>query len=197
MPTKRYEREMTERQYKTLRKLVLLWFKMTVRRRYKITQNLILLASLIANTVFFYVYKTGSHITIIERPIVFEEALNLETYTSISYPNQNLQKRYNNLYKRYLEDKARPNSYYYTGDGKTIDKAWKTYCRTQLKKIIFIKARIRDIEQLLETTYPDRTEKLQNIIEENKHEETLSDMSNYYARFLTAEEYNYIIKTMD
>jgi hypothetical protein len=122
----------------------------------------------------------------------------MKNYGSISNSSKhNMQQRYNILYKRFLEDKSKPDSSYYTKSKKIVDSEWRKYCFSQLRKVIYIKIRVRDLEILLENTYPNHVEELQKLIEQNHNEETLSDMSNYYARFLTMEEYQYLIKTMD
>ncbi len=190
---------MTERQYKTLRKLLSLWIAVVVRRRYTIFQNSLLVASLIANFYFVFIRSTTSQpasmaASIISNGINLEQALDLSNYPSISNPNKNLMSRYTRIYKIYLDDKTNPDNVYFQKNGN-IGPDWFRHCKSQLIKIINIKNRIKTVESLLLKTYPDKTDDIYLL--SNKSEESLADMSNYYSKFLPTEVYDSIVKTYD
>jgi hypothetical protein len=138
----------------------------------------------------------NKNILIINKPIDMMQALDLSNYSSVSYKSQNLLQRYNKLYKEYLSDKEKPDSYHYKKSDADA-KDWKRYCNVKLRKIINIKTRLVDIEHLLEKNYPSQFDDIQKIIQDTKHEESLSDMSNYYARFVSSEAYDYLLQSSD
>jgi hypothetical protein len=190
------DNNLTERQYRTLRKLIFLWFAVIVRRRYHILQNIVLILSLSLN-LFFILKKDSPVVNIIERHIDMEAAFDLSKYPSISNPDQTLKRRYERVYSVYIENKETPDSSHYTKNGNEVHNEWIAHCKTQLKKIILIKSRIRTIQKLLQNSYPDKEDEIFDIVQNKRYDETLADMSNYYAKFLSSGEYDYIVKTFD
>lgn len=192
---KKGDSTLTERQYKTLRRLIFLWFAVLVRRRYKIFQNVLLIMSLAINGIYFFIKQTPV-INIIERNIDFKTALDLSKYNSITNINQTLKKRYDKLHSRYLDDKSTPDSSHYNKN-RLVNQEWASHCKLQLRRIISIKSRVKMIENLLQTSYPDKEDQIYTAIQEAHYDEVLADMSNYYARFVSSYEYDYIVKTFD
>lgn len=193
--TKKHNVRMTESQYRTLRRLIFLWFKVAVRRKYSIFQNGLLVFSIILNISFFFMIIQKKKPIQIVHTINIEKALDINNYPSISYSKQTVLKRFNKIYKQYLSDIQDPD-HIHIKDG-IVDEQWYRYCSDRVRRIINIKSRIRDIEILLETQYPEKIDEIEDVVKKNRHEEILSEMSNYYARFIRAEAYEYILKSSD
>lgn len=189
---------LTEKQFKTLRRLLLIWFKVFVRRRYSILLNLLLGVSLALNIWFFIPKDQKIQLPIsIEKPIDLNSVLDLNNYPSVSNPSQTLAKRFSRLYKNYLDDKSSPDYSHYIKNTRTINSDWSTHCRSELRKIISIKARVKDLELILDLNYPDRDQEIEVIIQEKRYGELLADMSNYYAKFISLGDYKYLVNTSD
>lgn len=197
-PKRQHDPEMTERQYKTLRKLLSLWIAVVVRRKYTIFQNVLLILSLLLNG-FLIFYKGSSAqptiaATVLAKGVNIEQALSLENYQSVSDPQKTLMNRYTKIYKTYLDDKSEPDHIHYLKNGK-VESDWYRHCHTQLIKIINIKNRLKAVENILLLTYPEKTDEVDEA--SNKSEEALADMSNYYSKFLPTEVYDSIVKSFD
>jgi hypothetical protein len=191
------ERELTEREFKTLRKLLLLWFRLAVRRKYPIMLNIILFASVFTNVYFLFDRPEKQVAVVMEKPVNFGNVLDLSNYPSVSRNSQTLSRRFSILYKAYLNDKSTPDFSHNINNTRQIKKEWVSYCKIQLKKVISIKARVRDLELVLINNYPDKIDDIELIIQDKKYEEHLADMSNYYAKFISEEEYRSITNSMD
>jgi len=194
---------MTERQYKTLRKLLSLWIAVVVRRRYSIFQNLLLILSIGIN-VFLLTRAQNLSETIkeLKQPIEItevvgvdiEDALDLSKYKSIAYPAQTLLTRYNKVHKRYMDYKSRPDKVYFNKNGG-VDRDFHDRCKRELVRIMNIKYRLAILEALLLRTYPEKTDRIYELL--NKYEEPLADMSNYYSKFMSTSVYDGIVKAYD
>ena len=195
---KPHDPEMTERQYKTLRKLLSLWIAVVVRRKYTIFQNVLLIGSIALNGFLFF-YRGNSvqptiAATVLAKGVNIEQAMDLSNYQSVSDPDKTLMSRYNKIYKGYIDDKSEPDRIHYLKSGR-VDSEWYQHCKKQLVKIINIKNRIKAVENILLKTYPEKTDEIYQT--SNKNEESLADMSNYYSKFLPTEVYDSIVKSFD
>lgn len=115
---------------------------------------------------------------------------------SVSTERASLKQRVDRLYREYLTDKQSPDYTYYVKSTNRVDKWWADSCVSKLRKIVSIRTRIRDIEQCINIVTGDPNV-LADTVREKRYEEILSDMSNYYSRFVSVESYKYILTTMD
>ena len=87
----------------------------------------------------------------------------------------------------------------YTPSGK-INKDWKRRCTITLRRISVINAHLSIIENSVELFSGNDKKIKQNLdilIEEKQYRDKLMDMSNFYARYLSSYQYDYVIKTQD
>jgi len=167
--------------------------------------NLLLIVSLIINSVFIYLIKFSNNDIVKENTNAkangtVTAVYDLRKYESTSYPNQNLEVRFNRIYEQYLKDKQSPVDDYYT-DGK-VDEYWYKKCMSNLKRIVVLSAKIQIIETTLNNVIDaseaaDVKKELDLLVETKGYHEKLLDMSNFYARFLSDESYAMVQQTLD
>jgi hypothetical protein len=109
--------------------------------------------------------------------------------------NATLNDRFNKLYEEYLKDKQQPDYAFYDSNGK-IDRWWASKCATKLRRIVSIRVRLRDVEHTI-LAMGIKPALVADSVREKHFEETLADMSNYYARFISLESYRQITNSVD
>lgn len=163
---------------------------------------MLLIASLLINTVFVYLIKFSSNdvIAVTAKPENFSQVYNLSKFDSTSYPKQSLESRFNRLYEQYLRDKKEAKDSYYA-NGK-MEEFWYKKCMNSLRRVMVISAKLQVLETTLnravEVSGSEEAKKeLDLLIETKGYHEKLYEMSNFYARFLPAESYDFIQQTLD
>jgi hypothetical protein len=191
---------MNKRQFNTLKRLFFLWLRVIAHDKYMLFKNLVFIFSIFLNFYFFYKLNDLSNLfkeTITNsKQSILSQVYDIKNYKSVAKENENLSQRFDKLYKRYLEDKMAPNYTKYK-PGKKIDASWERYCTNNLRRIVNIQSRIKDLEVCLYNLLPEDREKINDIIITKRYEEVLSDMSNYYSQFLTTDKYDHTIQTSD
>jgi hypothetical protein len=161
--------------------------------------------SLLLNLLFIYVTKSTpapkAEIIPIEKKkeVSLGEVYDLKNFKSSSYPTQHLERRLDRMYKAYLIDKKTSRNKRYTKEGK-IGRDWKRRCTITLRRISVINAHLSIIEETLKLSVGDDESAKQDLdilIEEKQYRDKLMDMSNFYARYLTSYQYDYVVKTQD
>lgn len=120
----------------------------------------------------------------------------LNNLRSASPDKNSLNQRFDILYRDYLIDKQQSEYSYYNKDTNTVNKEWADLCVSKLKKITIIQIRIDDTERCISSMTGDSAS-LSEKVKEKKYEERLSDMSNYYSKFISFDSYKRILNTMD
>jgi len=160
--------------------------------------------SLFLNLLFIYVTKSSPqfyNLTPIEsdRHSKLEKIYDLSNFKSFSYPTQTLEYRLERMYNIYLVDKETPRNKRYTNSGK-IDNDWKRRCTITLRRISVINAHLGVLENTIKLASgndEDFKQDLDLLIEKKQYRDKLMDMSNFYARYLTSYQYDYVVKTQD
>lgn len=168
--------------------------------------NVLLIASLVFNVFILFKYD---YLKL--KKSVPAEAINPDFYQkhptllSVADPSQNLFDRVAKIKKQYDYDKQKPDYDYYEPDHVTVKKDWFLYCLKQSRKITNITTRLEQQSLTLhflngerpvdEESGPTDAEKAEqdivNVVD------TLNDMSNYYAKFLSNEAYRSIMQLSD
>lgn len=161
----------------------------------------LLIFSLMINIGFLYVHCDVVSQIVVKSdtdPSLVVKVYDLTKYKSSSYEKKNLQERLDRLYNEYLKDKANPKESYYI-DGN-VDPYWVIKCAKNIKRITVIMAKIDMLESVLNFVV-DNQEKMKQeldvMIEKKAYRDKLLDMSNFYAQFLTEEQYQYAQTTID
>ena len=119
-------------------------------------------------------------------------------YTTSNTP---LYQRIQYLYEGYLKEKSQPDYTYYEADRITLKKDWRKHCDAQLRRVINIQSRVRDVENaisfLTDVSEEDANPRMEDLIREKRYDDVLSEMSNYYSHFLPQRDYDYITITAD
>ena len=161
--------------------------------------------SLLLNLSFIYVTKSvipsNTHIIPIKdkKEFALDKIYDLQNFKSASYPTQNLEKRLDRMYSAYLIDNKTNRNKRYTKEGE-ISRDWKRRCTITLRRISVINAHLNIIEDSLKLAVGDNESAIQDLdvlIEKKQYRDKLMDMSNFYARYLTSYQYDYIVKTQD
>lgn len=157
--------------------------------------NLLLIISFSANA-YFFLRPNSSQLYLEHKTSDALDLYDLNQFYSVYNYDTTIKRRFDNLYKTYMKDKESPDeSYYSKGDGK-IDPWWQHNCLSNLKKIVVMRTRIRDIEHCI-IIFTEKESAVADMIKEKRYEELLADMSNYYSRFVSVESYNSILHSMD
>jgi len=192
--------EMTTKQYKTLRYLVALWLKVAIHHKFRIIKNIIFLISMIGFG-YYYISATTAKDELEEIKqtktlnviTAIENVYNVNNYASVASEGKTATFVLKNLENQYLKDRTIPDDKKYSKQG-VINKPWRLHCYAQLRKIIFLKARIEDIERTILYLNYNKTDLIYDIYAKAGYDEILSDLSNYYSRFLTEGQYSYVLK---
>jgi len=198
-PLPKRSEELSPRQYKNLRKLIILWFKTLLHHRIKMVMYFSLLTSLSVNAFFYQRFITIKN----EEKATIDKVYNLYNLDTIYGYEQTsipLKQRIHMVYDGYIKDHASPDYSYYKDDRVTLAAGWHTHCFFQLRRITSLQARVKDIENVIYSINNDgdfQDGELDKMIRDKKFEDVLSEMSNYYARFITQEDYKSIVETVD
>jgi hypothetical protein len=126
---------------------------------------------------------------------------NLDSVYGYEQSSTPLYQRINYLYEGYLKEKAQPDYTYYEADRATLKNDWKGHCTSQLRRVIDIQSRVRDIENSISTltdaSPTDMNPKLEDLIRNKRYDDSLSEMSNYYSHFLPQKDFDFIMHTTD
>ena len=199
------DEEFGEKQYKTLRKLVILWLKTIIHQKYRIIKNILIVGLLISNSVFIYLLNILPYNYAVQVEGIFDshEAKSISIYSlnhleSISKEGDSLKDRFDVAYKKYIREKKKPDyAYYDTKNPKKIQKWWYNNCINQLRRILNMQSRLSDLSQTAMALNPHKKKEINDIIREKGYEEALANMSNYYSRFIPLETYKYLLRTTD
>ena len=190
---------MTTGQYKTLRHLAILWFKVALHHKFRIVKNILFYISIVGG---FY-YWTTAHglsskveelsgqrekVSIAE----IENVYNVSNYESVISSSKTMEEGFRLLQNKLMKDRSIPDDEKYDKNGLIL-KEWRLHCYGQLRKIIFLKTRISDIERTILYLNYNKTDLIYDIYEKRGYHEALSDLSNYYSKFLTEGQYSYVI----
>jgi len=191
--------EMTTGQYKTLRHLAILWFKVALHHKFRIIKNILFYISIV---VAFYYWTTahGLFLKIEELSaqktkssiVEIENVYNVSNYESVISSHKTMEEGFKLLQNRLMKDRSISDDKKYSENG-VILKEWRLHCYGQLRKIIFLKTRLSDIERTILYLNYNKTDLIYDIYEKRGYDEALSDLSNYYSKFLTEGQYSYII----
>lgn len=204
--TKRKNEELSPKQYKNLRKLIILWFKTILHHRFKMVVNVLLISSLVFNGYILIQYeylrlKKSIPAESIDAAF-YQQHLSL---MSVTEPSQNLFDRCARLEKQYAEDKQQRDETYYEADGEKLKREWLFYCINRIRKIVNIENRLEQHSIALHYINGNQTNPPEHEMtpSEQAEQETLdaigrlNDMSNYYAKFLSNETYKTITLSTD
>lgn len=128
-----------------------------------------------------------------------DKIYHLGNYQSYADQSSNLDLRFNKLYKSYLKDKTKPKRSFYNAK-KELDGYWRIKCIHTLRKIHNIHSRIEDIEFVISEVAkidPEVHESFKLLVKNKGYAEKLTEMSNFYAKFISNHTYDIIIKTID
>jgi hypothetical protein len=187
---------MSERQYRTLRKLFVLWLRIFIFKKHAVIKNIILIISFCLNGYFIasFIIPKNAIVPNDGFPTI-REYYSLDGVRSITGSTSALQ-IYKKLKKCYDEDLKLPNYARYTKT-REIDPEWRRNCIRSLRKVIILKMRVDDLEKAIIILNPEYQERSEALFSDKKYSENLSDMSNYYAGFLTQEDYDAIIRSFE
>ncbi len=170
----------------------------------KFTQTVLglLIFSLIVNVGFLYVrYDSAPEIVLAKNESVtafVQRVYDFNNYKSSAYEQKTLQQRFDRLYSEYLKDKINPKeSFYHNG---VVDSDWSRKCFNNIKRITVITAKLDILENVINASVINDEKAKQEfdlLVEKKAYRDKLLDMSNFYAQFLTEEQYNYAQSTID
>jgi len=205
MSIKKPEDHLTPRQYRSLRKLAILWLKTIASKKHPTIKNMLIFGLIVSNCTFLYLLNVlpSTHALEVQNVRKKYESRNISIYTlatlpSISKEKHSLENRFNIAYKKYVKDKSRPDyTYYNPKSSRKVLKWWYNSCINQLRRILNMQSRIADLNKITFILNPNKEHEINDIIRKKGYEETLADMSNYYSRFVPLETYKYLVRTTD
>ena len=173
-------------------------------KRARLYRKTVIIFSVLLN-IFLLARMTNTKVEkIVEREYYFNHLLidkvyDLNNYESYADPSSTLGLRFKKLYDNYLKDKTKPKRTFYNSQ-QELDAYWQRACINNIRKIHNLLARIEDIERSLSIISDGRSDDLKYfelLAERSQHKEKLSEMSNFYAKFITNYTYDTIVKTID
>lgn len=170
----------------------------------KFTQTIfgLLFFSLVVNVGFLYVRYDSTPEVVPEKKesnsSFIQRVYDLDKYKSSAYESKNLQQRFDRLYNEYLKDKTNSKESFYRNG--VVDSDWSRKCFNTIKRITVITAKVDTLETVINYAIANDDKAKQEfdlLIEKKAYHDRLLDMSNFYAQFLTEEQYNYAQSTID
>jgi hypothetical protein len=146
----------------------------------------------------------SNHERVIEREYYFnttliDKAYNLHNYSSISDSSSDMQERVDKLFNKYVTDKVLPKSAFYEKNN-TVNAKWQTYCVNKVRRIYSIKTMVSVIDQTMTIMLAEKKDSLKYfelLQAKSAYDEKISEMSNFYAKFIANYTYDSIVKTID
>jgi hypothetical protein len=130
---------------------------------------------------------------------LIDKAYSLHNYPSMTDSSSDVQERFDKLTKQYEKDKTLSKTSYYKKNGD-IDEDWERYCIKSVRRILSIKSRIETISTTLDLMLQEKQDYYKYyelLVYQKAYDEKLSEMSNFYAKFIANYTYDNIIKTID